>query len=170
MMTPRALQGVRFLVCAVAIGGCQLVSGASSLEITGDGGTTTEPEGGGLDATNEAAPDARVDAPVNEGGGEQDAPFVACTMPTGGAFTACRVGGLPVTVTSCVEYCATLRKCCAEDCKPFSTDQSVKDALLVADTLSTCVDPLSGPPVNGFTSCGNSPIPGADKAFKCCCR
>lgn len=47
---------------------------------------------------------------------------------------------------------------------------SVKAAGGVTDALSTCFDTISGPPVSTFTSCWNSPIPAADKSFKCCCR
>ena len=171
-MTPRALHACLLLGgCASAAFGCQLVSGASSLDIVEDAGLMAR-DGAGVDgSTDGASTDAR-DAGSKDGDVADtgfDAPFAKCVMPEGGTYTTCRLGGVE-GAASCIEFCAMQRKCCAEDCQPFSTDKSIHDAEFVGDTPTACIDPLSGGGTMGYTSCSNSPIPGADRTFKCCCR
>ncbi len=167
-MTRRTLFVITLLAAAAAVGGCQLVSGASSLDIVDDAGAASE-TGSGADATDDAFRPPQDGSTDLDAAVEADAPFVACTVPEGGTLTTCAQGGIP-DVASCVEYCATKGKCCAEDCKPFLTDQSIEAAQLNADTQSACIDPLSGPSPSTYTACSNSPIPGKEKYFKCCCR
>lgn len=167
-MTRRTILLVSLALATAAAVGCQVVSGASSLDIVDDAGASSE-TGGGSDAGEDAFRPLPDGSPGLDATSEADAPFVACTVPEGGAFTTCAKGGI-ADVASCVEYCATKGKCCAEDCKPILTDKSIEAAQLNADTQSTCIDPLSGPPIASYTACSNSPIPGMEKYFKCCCR
>ncbi len=175
-MRPRSLHAVGFVVCGLAAFGCQLLSGASSLEIPGESGSV-EREGGLPDATStDAGSDTGAPVPVSDAAADADAGgdagFLACVVPTGGSFTACRAGGVP-GVASCIEYCATIQKCCAEDCVPLSNNPSIKDAEWIVDTLAGCQDPdnaPSGTQFSGFELCANSPLPTADMSFKCCCH
>ena len=167
MMRARALRRTSLFAFASACAACQIVSGASSLDIVDVDSGAAVPVG---DEDGTSPPgDANAPPDAERSDAEVDAPFVACMQPTGGSFTTCRIGGLP-GVSTCVEYCATFRKCCAEDCQAYSTDPTKKYAEFVAASNSVCVEPLSGPVGSTYLSCQFAPLPGADMSFKCCCR
>ncbi len=128
-MRLRTIRVAFFLAAVVAAGGCQLVSGASSLDIIDDAGTAHGDDAGRTDATRR---DAR-------------------SLGRAELRRALRDEG------------EVLRRGLQTD--PHGPEHQGRRV-----HRRHRLDLLSGPPTESYTACSNSPIPGAERFFKCCCR